>query len=61
MFRAAGTLSALANGLGVTVQSISGWKDIPPERCLDVEKLTGISRYDLRPDIYGEPPQESAA
>ncbi|WP_244276391.1 YdaS family helix-turn-helix protein [Methylobacterium indicum] len=28
----------------------------PVDRVLQVEGLTGVSRYDLRPDIYGPAP-----
>lgn len=49
---AAGSKSALARQLGVKVQSIQQWKRIPAERVLDVERITGIPRGELRPDIY---------
>ena len=26
---------------------------LPPEFCLAVESLTGVSRHDLRPDVFG--------
>ena len=32
---------------------------IPPERVLAIEHVTGVPRYELRPDIY--PPHEYAA
>lgn len=51
-----GTQTALAALLGVTQQSVSEWcakrKLIPPQHVLKVEAATGISRHDLRPDIY---------
>lgn len=47
--------SKLARGLGITHGAVSQWGSVPAERVLDVEKLTGISRHDLRPDIYGPP------
>ncbi len=51
----AGGPSALAKALGgVTSQAISQWKKIPAERVLDVERITGISRHKLRPDVFGE-------
>lgn len=55
---AAGNKSELARRLGVKVQSIQQWKRIPAERVLDVEKVTGIPRHILRPDLY---PQEREA
>lgn len=52
----AGGVNALARLLNVKQPSVSAWSKIPATRCLDVERITGISRYELRPDIYGEPP-----
>ena len=46
---------ALATGLGVTAGAVSQWDRVPAGRVLDVERLTGISRHDLRPDLY--PPE----
>lgn len=45
----------LAAQLGVRYQSIQDWLTtgrIPAERVLAVERVTGISRHELRPDIY---------
>lgn len=52
--KAAGTATALASKLGLTKQAVCGWKRVPPGRVLAVERITGISRHDLRPDIYGK-------
>jgi hypothetical protein len=49
----AGGKSALAKALGVSYQAIQQWARIPAPRVLEVERLSGISRYELRPDIYG--------
>lgn len=56
---AAGSKSELARQLGIAVQSIQQWKRIPAERVLDVEKVTGIPRHILRPDLY--PAEREAA
>lgn len=53
---AMGTQQALADGLGIKSPSISDWTQIPHMRVLRIEALTGISRHELRPDIY---PRES--
>lgn len=53
--RQAGSLTGLARGLGIKPQSIIKWQRVPAERCLDVERLTGVPREVLRPDIYGQP------
>jgi len=59
-----GTAKALADALGVTKQAITGWRrrGVPPERVLAVERVTGgsVTRYELRPDIFGAP-QEARA
>ena len=56
---AAGSLSDLATKLGLTLQAVCQWNEVPPERCLEVERLTGVSRHELRPDIYGPPPKRA--
>lgn len=51
----AGGQSALAKKLGVKPQAVQQWVTagrIPPLRVIAVEKLTGVSRTALRPDIY---------
>lgn len=45
----------LAKALGITPGAVHQWKRCPPDRALEVEKITGISRYDLRPDVFGQP------
>lgn len=55
-----GNAKSLAERLGITPQALSQWKRVPVERVLSVEKVTGISRHDLRPDIFGEHPRSAA-
>ena len=46
----------LAKKLGVSPQCLSNWisrKSIPVDRCRIIEKVTGVSRKKLRPDIFG--------
>jgi DNA-binding transcriptional regulator YdaS (Cro superfamily) len=51
--RIAGNTAKLARLLGgISSQAISQWKRVPAERVLDVERVTGIPRHELRPDIY---------
>nr|WP_289959243.1 YdaS family helix-turn-helix protein [Xanthomonas arboricola]MDN0202824.1 YdaS family helix-turn-helix protein [Xanthomonas arboricola pv. corylina] len=50
---------ALAKALGIKSPSISGWYDrgkVPVERVLAIETATGVSRHDLRPDVFGPSP-----
>ena len=44
----------LAKDIGVHHSTVIYWdrKGVPAERVLDVERLTGIPRHQLRPDIY---------
>ena len=50
--------SDLARGLGIKRQSVHKWKIVPSKRALAVEAISGISRHELRPDIFG--PAEAA-
>tara|TARA_Y100000310_G_scaffold334257_1_gene413677 strand:+ start:1447 stop:1662 length:216 start_codon:yes stop_codon:yes gene_type:complete len=54
------TQAALAEGLGILPPALSKWENgrVPAERVLEVEQFTGVSRHELRPDIY---PIESTA
>lgn len=52
---AIGGQSALARALHIKPQAVQRWcatGRIPAERVLAVEALTGVSRNELRPDIY---------
>lgn len=51
---AAGGLSELARRIGIAQPSVSNWSRIPAERVLQVEAVTGVSRKQLRPDLYAQ-------
>lgn len=53
-----GAASELGRQIGVTHSAVLQWQHsgVPAVRVLDVERLTGISRHDLRPDIFGPSP-----
>lgn len=38
----------------VNKSTVSRWADgkIPAERVLEIERISGVSRHDLRPDLY---------
>jgi DNA-binding transcriptional regulator YdaS (Cro superfamily) len=55
----AGGLRALARELGIAHNAILKWQRAPATRVLEIERLTGISRYRLRPDVYGPDPNPS--
>lgn len=52
----AGSQTKLARIAGVSTTAVWKWvqssKRVPAEFVLKVEKATGVSRHDLRPDIY---------
>jgi DNA-binding transcriptional regulator YdaS (Cro superfamily) len=50
----AGGLVALAGLLRVAPSTLSEWRRIPAERVLAVEQASGVSRHELRPDLYPE-------
>jgi DNA-binding transcriptional regulator YdaS (Cro superfamily) len=50
--KSAGSAAGLARALGVTRQAIHKWQRIPAERVRDVERVTGVPRETLRPDLY---------
>jgi DNA-binding transcriptional regulator YdaS (Cro superfamily) len=58
--KAVGGNTGLARALDgeITPQAISQWKQVPAERTIDVERVTGISRHRLRPDLYPMPAAE---
>jgi len=57
----AGGARRVAATLGLkSAQVVHNWAargSIPPRYILDVERLSGVSRHDLRPDLY---PREAA-
>lgn len=63
--RKAGSQSAFGRMIGRRQSSVHDWlrdkKPLPAEFVLKVEAETGISRHDLRPDIYPREEQDAAA
>jgi TorA maturation chaperone TorD len=51
---AVGGVAQLARKIGISQPSVSNWTRVPAERVIAVETATGISRHDLRPDLYSE-------
>lgn len=52
----AGSMRKLALALGISAQAVAMWWRVPANRVLDVERATGVSRYRLRPDVFGDAP-----
>ena len=57
----AGGQSALGKTLGVSQQRVWHWlhklQRVPAEYCVAIEKATGVSRHELRPDVFGNSPE----
>lgn len=50
---AVGGRRQLALLLGVTYEAVRKFRNrVPAERVLQIEAVTGVSRYELRPDLY---------
>lgn len=47
-----GGQAKFARLIGVTAQAVSQWDEVPPLRVLTVESISGVSRHELRPDLY---------
>lgn len=67
----AGSMSELARllsekvGKPILSQHVNNWRNrgVPAERCLAIEEVTKgtVSRYDLRPDVFGPAPSKRKA
>lgn len=49
-----GGARAAAEKFGLTTQAIYKWNRVPALKVLEIERATGVSRHELRPDIFGE-------
>lgn len=49
-----GSQRQFALAMGVSPQAITKWleKGVPAERVLEIERVSGVSRHELRPDLY---------
>lgn len=56
-----GRVNELAKAIKRFPSAISQWKEVPPKHVLTVERVTGISRHVLRPDLYGPAPKKRRA
>ncbi len=59
--KAKGSISALARSIGITRAAICQWERIPAGRVVEIERLTGVPRQELRPDLYEPAPDQSNA
>jgi DNA-binding transcriptional regulator YdaS (Cro superfamily) len=51
-----GLIAEIARGLKINPSAVSMWVRVPAERLPEVERITGIPRHELRPDICPPPP-----
>ncbi len=60
---ATGLARALSEETGeaITPQAVSQWRKVPPTRVIPVERVTGVSRTELRPDLYPSSEPKDAA
>jgi DNA-binding transcriptional regulator YdaS (Cro superfamily) len=56
-----GGQAEFARLIGVTAQAVSQWNKVPPLRVLEVERVSGVSRHELRPDLYPREVSEARA
>ncbi len=47
-----GGIVKLSLALGLSRGAVSQWTRIPAERVLEVERVSGVAREILRPDLY---------
>ncbi len=50
--KAAGGVNALGRYLGISGAAVAQWGRLPAERVLEVERITGVPKELLRPDLY---------
>lgn len=54
----------MARCLGLTRAAVLKWERVPAERVVEIERITGIAREKLRPDLFRkarEAPEPMAA
>lgn len=56
-----GRRKALAETLKIYQSALSQWTQVPADKVIAVETVTGISRFKLRPDVFGAAPKKRDA
>jgi DNA-binding transcriptional regulator YdaS (Cro superfamily) len=51
-FAAAGSRYKLAKALKIGLPAVMKWRRVPPHRVIEIERLFGIDREILRPDLH---------
>jgi hypothetical protein len=52
VFEHFGSAAALARNLNLTRAAVSAWTHVPWTHVRTIERLTGIPKEELRPDVY---------
>lgn len=52
VIKAAGGATKFAAALGTGRSVIYLWKQVPAERLIEIERITGVPRDKLRPDLF---------
>lgn len=47
-----GGLAQLASRLKISRAALHQWEKVPADRVVEIERITGVSRIELRPDLY---------
>lgn len=55
-----GLQSKIARACGILPSAVCQWRVVPAERVVDVERVSGIPRELLRPDLFRPPEQDPA-
>jgi len=50
--KAATGILALGRKLGLSQAAVSRWRKVPPHRVVEIERVTGVPRATLRPDLF---------
>lgn len=53
--KAKGGVNALARALGISSAAIAQWREVPADRVPQVELVTRVPCWELRPDLYRTP------
>jgi DNA-binding transcriptional regulator YdaS (Cro superfamily) len=48
----AGGFHAVARALKISPQAVAQWRRLPPARVIAFERISGVDRRKLRPDLY---------
>ena len=60
IIRDRGLMGTYGPHLGVSRPAMNSWRVIPAEHCIGLEELVGVSRYEMRPDVFGVKPNLEA-